>query len=199
MLNTFHDLRLRFYNPELDHISLEYINHIDQESAEFIHQQQDKKAEFTRRKGDDLEWLINNPWIISAPIEDSLAERYHFTAVETLFDFTTLKVRHKEGYLIAFMIMTRRNGHLKLPYLYYRKGLISEVIRILVFHIAKWRINMFTTFHPQLVSALWEVRSPAWYKRAQHRDYIISRFFRDEVNGQTGIEFQDGDADNAFT
>ena len=197
--NLAGDLRFPLLNYLPKDVKLEYVNNIDEEAASFIQHDERKQFEFTRRTPEDLEWMIRNPWVLSAPIKDNFAERYHFTAVVRHFEFFTLKIRNLKGDLIAFLIMAKKHDHLKLPYLYYTGNTLDTVVKVLLYHCNVWRINMFTTFHSSLVEALWEAKTSAIYKKIQQREYIISKVFEEELQGCQTLHFQDGDADNAFT
>jgi len=195
--NALFDFRSYFSKNKIDDLRLEYVNEIDNEAKRFIEKRQQERPHLFQRGANELNWIIKNPWILSAPVKDSLSQRYHFSSFEKSFKFYSLKVRNLENELIAFMIFSKRNDVLKLPYLYHINCLDS-VINIINHQITKLRITTFTTFQSELVEQLKKVKTPALIKREISRKYLVSAIFKSTLFDQE-MEIQDGDADCSFT
>jgi len=188
-------IRLMFYKEDVSHLLFEYIHHIDEEVNDFIVTKQGK--EFFRRGADELNWIIHNPWILSASKKDGLNKKYYFSSTVKSFDYYSLKVRNSSNALIAFMIFTKREHSLKLPYLYH-DNCLDTVIKVLNDHVIKWKIKTFTTYHSELAESLMKIKTPALYKKDIYRNYMISSILKDDIFDPES-EIQDGDGDCCFT
>lgn len=193
--NSILNNRLRFFKEDLSQINFEYVNHIDDEINNFIITKQDNQL--FRRKKEDLNWIIKNPWILSATHGDILSKKYHFSSIAKDFNFYSLKIRNSDNKLIGFMIFTKRDNSLKLPYLYH-DNCLDIVIKVINCHIIKWEINTFTIFHPELVQRLKSVKTPALFMRGVNRNYMFSLVFENELIN-SDFQIQDGDGDCCFT
>jgi GNAT superfamily N-acetyltransferase len=193
--NGLLSIRLIFYKEDVSHLLFEYINHIDEEANDFIVKQQEKQL--FKRKADDLNWIIHNPWILSSNEKDVLNKKYYFSSTAKSFNFYTLKVRNTDNTLIAVLIFSKRDNTLKLPYLYH-DNCLDTIIKVLNYHLIKWRIKTFTTYHSALAQSLMNKKTPTLYKKEIYRNYMVSSTFNDEIFNSE-IEIQDGDGDCCFT
>lgn len=175
--------------------SLERVEEMDDEAMDFI--EHHRSGEVMRRGKQDLEWMLRHPWLISAPEADALNSRYHFSAVAGCFAFHAIKVRDAEGRLRAFLILSQRDGSVKLPYLYHDGdlGLVWAVVR---HELLRLRAATFTVFHPDLCEHLRQHDDLSLRQRPMQRHYIVSKVF-DAFLGNAPFNLQDGDADCAFT
>ncbi len=196
IINSLLDIKLLFRKPNIGNLRLEYINHLDNEVQNFISDKQQNQL-FKRGKT-ELNWIIKNPWVLSTPIMDVVSSKYHFSSSDKSFNFYALKVRNSDNQLIAFIIFSKRNQNLKLPYCYYHGDHLNSVINILYFHLLKWKIKTFTTFKSEITRYLSNNKTPALFKREIKRHYIISNFFSTSIFEEE-YEIEDGDADCSFT
>lgn len=195
--NMLLTIRLLFFKEDLSHLNFEYIDYIDEEVNDFIVTKQEKQL--FKRSTKDLNWIIQNPWIISRNEKDDLNKKYYFSSTAKSFNFYSLKVRNSDNTLIAFMIFAKRDNTLKLPYLYH-DNCIDTIIKVLNYHINKWKIKTFTTFHSELTQSLKEIKKPSIsvFKKELNRNYLISLTIKEEIFNRD-IEIQDGDGDCSFT
>jgi hypothetical protein len=173
----------------------EYITSIDDETEHFIANNQ--VDNLFKRSKENLDWIFHNPWVISAPQKDNFNSKYYFSSTAQNFEYHSVKIRNSDGNIIAFMILAKRNGNLKIPFLYHN-NCINAVIESINQHILTWKIKTFSTFHPELTQGLFQCKTPAFYKRKIKREYLTT------LNGENSIvnitlEFQDGDGDCCFT
>lgn len=193
--NGLLNLRLKFFKEDLSHIRIEYIDHINDEVNDFILSKQERQL-FKRTQA-DLNWIIQNPWILSADKKDDLNKKYYFSSTAKLFHFSTLVIRNSNNKIIAFLIFARRDTTLKLPYLYH-DNCMDTVIKVINHHLIEWNIRTFTTFHPELTQHLSVHRTPALYTRSLERNYMLSSTLKDAII-DAYMEIQDGDGDCGFT
>ena len=195
IFNLIFDFRFWFYKNKLDYFRLEYFNHFDDEIELFLKSKQ--ANQLFRRGVKEYNWIVKNPWILSAPAQDFDSKRYQFSSLEKSFDFVPLKIRDPNGKLIAFLVFAKRNDILKLPYCKY-DGNLNAVVDVINFHLIKWRIKTFTTYNKEIAQVLKNGKTPALYKKEVERKYIISSFYENKLSAEQ-IEIEDGDGDCCFT
>lgn len=193
--NGLLNIRSKFFKADLSHVHFEYIDHIDDELNDFIVRKQDRQL-FKRSK-DDLNWIIQNPWILSSIKKDDLNKKYYFSSTAKSFNFYSLIIRNSDNKLIAFMIFAKRDNALKLPYLYH-DNCLDKIVNVINYHLIKWNIRTFTSFHSDLAQKLKCKKTPAIYRKEIIRNYMISSIFKDEIFN-SDFEIQDGDGDCSFT
>jgi GNAT superfamily N-acetyltransferase len=194
-INAVADLRLPKADLSKESFTLEYPAEVDDEASEFIASKQQK--ELFKRGKEELNWILQNPWILSAPEKDALNCRYHFSSVDKLFQFHVVKVRGTGSELIAFLVFAQRNNSLKLPYCYHN-GDLKTVWKAIRHELLRLRISTFTTFQPELVQYIHANGRLAFVHKKVTRNYIVSTRF-DSFIGNTCVSIQDGDADCSFT
>ncbi len=193
-VNLLLDRRFLFYSGK-QNFQQEYISHLDNEILDLITTRQENQI--FRRSLEELNWILTYPWILSAPA-DEMSKKYHFSSVAGQFEFRPLKLRNSSGQLIAFIIFSRRDDSLKIPYCYFDQNDIDQVTSCIRWHLIHWRISTCTIFQRDLVNAFRISGSPGLHKKLIKRHYIISKMFT-KFSVDDIYEIQDGDADCAFT
>jgi len=61
-------------------IELEYVKEIDDELNTFI--QANRKNELTKRGKEELNWMLQNPWVLAAPFKDRVSKKTFFSSEE---------------------------------------------------------------------------------------------------------------------
>jgi GNAT superfamily N-acetyltransferase len=194
-INAVADLRLPNADLSKELFTLEYPAEVDDEASEFIASKQ--QNELFKREKEELNWILQNPWILSTPEKDTLNSRYHFSSVDKLFQFHVVKVRGTESELIAFLVFAQRHNSLKLPYCYHN-GDLETVWKAIRHELLRLRISTFTTFQSELVQYIHANDRLAFVHKKVTRNYIVSTRF-DSFIGNTPVSIQDGDADCSFT
>jgi GNAT superfamily N-acetyltransferase len=194
MVNVVFDLR--FLLVKRKQYRMEMMQGIDQETEQFIQARQ--QGQVFRRGTGDLNWILNNPWILAGE-EDEMSRRYHFSSVDKSFDFYAMKLRDENNKMIAFVVFAKRYKTLKLPYCYVDAGYVKDVAGLVEEQLITWRINTFTCFHPGLVDFMTHNDTIALFKKPVRRHYIISKGLKTFVGDTSQAVIQDGDADAAFT
>ncbi|MCB0665634.1 MAG: hypothetical protein KDC80_07425, partial [Saprospiraceae bacterium] len=194
LLNLILDFRL-YFSPRKKNTHWKQVFEVDDKIDHFIRQNQ--SGQIFKRGKNELNWILKFPWIRSAK-PDSQSRKYYFSSVARIFEFKALMLEDQEGKIKGFVVLSRRDYSLKVPYCYFEKDTLDEVISCLTWHIFEWKIKTATIFHPALVEHFQRKQFPAFFTRSFRRHYIISRVF-DAFDIENRYKIQDGDADCAFT
>ena len=194
--NLFLDIRF-VATPKLNpNISIEYIDQIDDECVNFI--SPFLKHQLIRRGREELNWMLDYPWVLSGRNPDQESRRYYFSSVDASFRYHCVKVRQKEGPMIGFLMFMERNKHLKLPYAYFQNENIDLIVKVIEHLIQVWRVNTFTTFSPNLVEYWTTHKAIGLYKKTVERNYILSNGLAQKLSNED-FDIMDGDLDDGFT
>lgn len=177
--------------------SFEYLTELDEEAWMFIQTQQ--KGELIHRDRAELDWLLKNPWLLQAPLKDRNAKRYHFSSVASSFYFLAIKVYNAALEVVGVVILSYREGAVKLPYVYCQTGIEEILWQLIDQHLLAVKATTLTIFQPTLVKVLAKRRHPFFRLRPFKRHYIIGVVLQEALDATGAIRLQDGDADAAFT
>lgn len=148
------------------------------------------------RKSAEINWIVRYPWIQQGePTHDS--NRYYFTSVASEFKNVLVETRDETGLLTGVMLMSSRNGHLRIPYLLFN-GDWYQLVRFIRSFIRRNRIKIITIYHPDLHKFLKEHRLVLVPSKEISRTYLRS-VKMDVLQSSDRDYIQDGDGDSAFT
>ncbi|MBC7884255.1 MAG: hypothetical protein H7X99_02190, partial [Saprospiraceae bacterium] len=150
-----------------------------------------------RRDTTSLQWLLKFTWVISAPVKDEMARKYHFTSIEKHFETVGIKIINDKDLLTSFIIITNRNGHMRLPYCFHN-GDLEGIKKTLQYLIVLFRIHTFTLYNPELILYLKENTLINSISKPVGRSFLMSTGMANEIK-ITHPVIQDGDGDCAFT
>ncbi|MES2587748.1 MAG: GNAT family N-acetyltransferase [Bacteroidota bacterium] len=194
--NLFIDFKNSFVRNKLNStLKIVRVSEIDDELIDFIKSKQEKQL-FKRGK-EELNWILKFPWIVSSP-QTSESKKYHFSSVDKSFEFIALKLYNKTNELRAFVMFSKRNQSLKLPYCYFENENLPDIMDVINYYIQELKVSTFTCFNYEIAIFLNENKTKAFHKKEIKRNYIISKVFGETVLEQK-FEIQDGDADACFT
>jgi hypothetical protein len=196
IFNLFSDLRFLFPRSNIGNMNFEYVDNVDAETGQFISKFQG--TELFRRGMNELNWILKYPWVLSAKEKDELNKKYYFSSVDKSFNFYCIKMNNDKGNLNAFLIFAKRNKTLKLPYCYFEKNALPEVISLIERHLLKWRINTFVSFHPDIMSYFMSHRTFSLFKKKIKRNFLLSEVLEDAIKN-IPFDIQDGAGDSVFT
>ena len=193
--NIFCDFRFLFYKPKLNKIKIEYQKLMDQQDSDLVLKR--NVLELFKRDKIDHDWIMNNSWILSDPKNSNAFSKYYFSAVAKDFSFYGVKISDITGRLIGFLMFSKRDFSLKIPYAYFDSRYTEKIAEVVNFHLSKWRINTLTLFNKDLVKYYKNRRSGFLFKKDINRHYIVNKQLA--VHLPNVFEIQDGDGDAAFT
>jgi len=192
--NIMNDARLYFYHRYKvnRNLRVEYRNDITPEAEEFIIGY--NRQEFIKRGKPELEWILKYPWILEGSYGDHDSRRYYFSSVAERFICQCIQFYNDRDRMVGFLILSVRNDHLTVPYYYGEKESRKDIVKFLITQMRDLEVSMITIFQSELSEALNRLKSPLLFKKKILRPYLCPKAL-----DITGLKFQDGDGDSAFT
>jgi GNAT superfamily N-acetyltransferase len=192
--NSLNKGRLTFYSRYTigSHLRIESNESVSAEDENFISRLNGQ--EFIRRSKPELEWILKYPWILEGKGDDQDSRRYYFSSFAKRFFHQVIKVYDSSDRMVSFFFLSVRNDHLTIPYYYGESGFHEEVVKFLINRMRDLDVSMITVFHKELSETLQHMKSPLLFKKKIVRPYLCPK-----VLDISGLYFQDGDGDSAFT
>lgn len=192
-INTFYSLRLILFRKlKLKNVKYEYLTYLDNESCKFV--ETFIQNNWNKRSGNELNWMLSNPWIIQGSKEDFNSKRYYFSSLNERFFQQIVQFSNEDGKILAMLILNIREKNLTVPYVFSENVCIDSVSKFLINTMLELKLNMLTTFNEELIHSLKKSKTPFYFLKVIKKPYLISKKF-DFV---TELRFQDGDGDCAF-
>jgi GNAT superfamily N-acetyltransferase len=179
----------------LRNMKVEYTNAVDAGTEDFIQSQVDSQT-FKRTKT-SLDWIMQSPWVINANTKDELAKKYYFTSSEKLFQTVGIKISKADNTIIAFLVITNRNGHLRIPYLFCDKQ-IDVVRKVINQYVREHKIKTVSIYQPSIIQSLYGSTFIRSFSKSIQRGYLVSKSLAQHTKRRNPL-IQDGDGDAAFT
>jgi GNAT superfamily N-acetyltransferase len=145
-----------------------------------------------RRTGKEFNWIISFPWIIQTSTQSQESFRYYFSSEEKYFKTQAYVIR-KNNRIAGILLFVLRNGHLKIPYSFYKPGDSVYMVKAIK-HLAISNNASYITIlsHQNLIDNLrfWKL-----YSKKILRTYLKTK----EIKLNQPFVIVDGDGDAAFT
>ena len=175
-------------------LQVETCKNIDDEAGEFITKHQ-KKELFQRGKA-ELNWIINNPWIIKKSLKEE-NQHYYFSDANPNFSNHIFKLYDTKHNLVAVLFLTNVDGLVKLPYVYYESPYLEEMISFIFSFLIEAKANSVLIFNEKLNQAFQNRKTPFFYVQKIEKDFVVSKKILPFLPKQ--FVFQDGEGDFVFT
>jgi GNAT superfamily N-acetyltransferase len=193
IFNIVNSARLAFYTGyKIDPgIHFEFVEEFSEAAGEFI--SKGNEQYLNRRGNPEFDWISKYPWVLEQD-EDSESRRYYFSSVSKRFFYQNVEFYDNEGQITAFIMLSIRDNHLTIPYLFMNTGMETTLVRFLFNVMLDYQLNMITTFHPVLSEWIKKNKSPFLFKKP-----IVRPYFLPKTLDILELAFQDGDGDGVFT
>lgn len=190
-INVFHDIFLNKRYKYSKNYTIEYP--LAPEDSCFYLAGNLQKNEFTRRSKEEFYWFYNYPWIKETSANSEESKRYHFSSEARSFKLITVKI--KQGIeLVAFMVISVREKHMKTPYIYVSPGHEEVVTETLNNLMHEHKTEILTTYQKSVLLCFKKCISYLNSKTIT-RKYLQSKGFNLTA---TETMLQDGDGDCGF-
>lgn len=197
-INKIMDIRLKIWKKAKDRkreVRIEYIDTIDDETGDFIEKQ--RKDPMFHRGKKELNWIIEQPWVVSAPSSDATDAKYDFSSSAQSFGTANMRISDTSGKTLAFVMLTDRDGVVKVPYYY----CVSSEIEVVCHSIGRYLVargcSKILLYNPELAEAFDRSGIPRLRKSVAAKDAFISKKYGELSFDK--VQIQDGEGDCAFT
>jgi len=181
-------------NNPCQRLTFEYISAIDEETDHFIKQYQ--KHDLTRKEKSDLNWIMNYPWILSAPLKDAASKKYYFSSRADRFSYLGVKVFEHPNEMIGFFLLKVRNDRMSVVYAYFESRHATSIIAAVFHHALVMNMSILSLYDEQLVAGFSDLGCPCWSTQKKSREFSLSKAFADIP--LANYRLQGGDGDLAF-
>lgn len=122
--------------------TLSYSRHIDEPTYDFIAAH--SKGDVFLRSRETLNWILSEPFLLSAPVSEKLGPRNNFASEVPAFGFYCVTVRVK-GEIVGVYILRSSVQELSVKYLYYEEDFQQEVFSSIAAHLIRLSLPEFAT------------------------------------------------------
>jgi GNAT superfamily N-acetyltransferase len=161
----------------------------------FLEETDKHKISFKRRTK-ELEWILNFPWIKKVDNFSDQSKKYHFSSEEKQFDTNIIAIQN-ENEVIGYLLYVLRNGHLKVPYVYYKLDHIKQVADVISEISNQKNVEFVTLFLDKELLKL--VKIKCIFKKPIKRQFLITKELATKIEDYSNIKIYDGDGDAVFT
>ncbi len=195
ILNTLFSLRFTFLFKKRpsEKYSVKFRTLLNKELSDFI--KQHPGDSFLMQDCAKLNWIVQNPWITSAKEDPGFS--YPFTYRVENFSQKFLQIK-KGSETVAMLLLSVRDNHASVPFIYFKNGVLNEVAYFLWNHLIQIKSDSLVVFHPELRTAL-EKNGKIWLFK---KNIIRFAGYSKELNSifaEKKYAFQDGEGDVVFT
>ena len=191
LIDTFSNSIFNFLTKKKKLLPFHYeiCNTLDQESRKMM-------ADFRcNRSAEELEWIMTHPWILEG---NNTEDKYHFSSYALSMKYFWVKIYSPNNELKTCALLSVRNGHLKVQYLFDNKNIDAFMAFLEQFCIEK-KIKMFTCFQHKINEWMEQHPFRKWLTRNFERRYFIHQNTYQLLDSVNHLDFQDGDGDCVFT
>ncbi len=172
----------------LTSVQVKEITDWSNELSEFINE---TNTSIFHRSADELKWITSYPWIVQTKKFSEERMRYYFSSEEKQFKTMMYEIR-KNQHLMGILIFVWRNGHLKIPYAFFKPDDVNDIVRVIKHTAIANDVSYITLFNQPLLNNL---KLFGVYSKNIARAYLISK----EIQWQALCIIYDGDGDAVFT
>ncbi|NOY96733.1 MAG: hypothetical protein GXO81_10255 [Chlorobi bacterium] len=170
----------------------ESLDTIGREVEEFINQY--SETDFIQKAPEDFEWFKKFPWLTVSTGEKLYDYPFSHVVKQFGLEYFVLK---KEGVLKAFVAISNRDNLARIPYIYFDKDDISNVVQSVMSIILKKRCDSLVVFHPGIVEYMKANRMPFLYRKKEIKFTGVTKSLYEYFMAKPYL--QDGDGDVVFT
>lgn len=196
LLGGLNDLRLKFTFSKRESF-FEKTMTLDEECKVFLEHR--KSSELYQRTFQELYWILRFPWVTVAPKKDEMASKYHFTSVAKDFECYMVKLRDANQQITGLLMVTQRDGTLKIPYIWTPGGDITQVAKAIERLALDSNTDRVVVYQQSLAQYWLERKGLFFAVRPTERKYMASPKLAAMLPKIESNQIQDGDGDAAFT
>lgn len=192
IINTFASL-----SRKAKDLSVHYklVEKLSSEDDAFI--KQFDRDSLSKIRKQELDWLVDYPWVIESNDENSYAVRYHFSTQYPVYKNYFIKIE-ETGKTSAIVLLKNKEHHFTVHYVWAKEQALSDVAKSILDIIKDKEPKTLSIYHLGLISEMDKLKPRCLYKKDTTQVFMaydgIPNWEFDKVNA-----FQYGDGDTVFT
>lgn len=158
---------------------------------------EDKKNLF-KRNILEFNWIQNYPWVLTDKQTKIDAKSYFFSYYSKDFSSKFYSFYNDDKNLVAYFLLTIKDGNLKLPYCFYKKESVQKIVNFLHHIVMCKKVNTITIYDKLLEKKIQEKFSYILKKNFSH-DFYCTKDLYQSLRSVKDFSLQTGDGDSVFT
>lgn len=151
-----------------------------------------------KRSQEEFNWIQKNPWILTDNKTKTTSKSYHFSSYAKQFESNFYTIYNSENCLIGCVLLTIRDGHIKVPYLYYLQKDSKRVATFIIDKCKEMKAKTIVIYDKDIEE---ELNKQLLFvaKKAFLQKYFIIKALEKSLENKEVLEIQSGDGDVVFT
>lgn len=157
-----------------------------------------KEKEFFKRDKNTYEWIKNFPWINKGKDLKKESQQYYFSLFAKDFQSNYYTFYNSKKELVAFVWLSLRDGHLKIPYVYFKKNSIDDIVNFILAIIKEEKIKTILVYQKEIEEVL---NSKRFFitKKTFYQNFFATINLELNSNNIEKMKIQSGNGDVIFT
>ncbi|QNM84267.1 hypothetical protein H9W90_08580 [Polaribacter pectinis] len=151
-----------------------------------------------RRSEEEFNWIQKYPWVLTDEVSRKASEAYNFSLYSNNFESNFYTVYNVANNLIGRILITIRDGHVKIPYAFFLEENSKEIASFIIDKCNKEKIKTIVVYNQKLETELNEQLSFVTKKEFSQK-YFITKKLEKSIKKTSEITIQSGDGDVVFT
>ena len=193
-LNLFFDIRYFFISVEEEEGFFIKENEIWNESTSLFLEKFISQNLFQRAKK-EFDWIQSFPWVKTDKNAKVNSKFYYFSSYSKNFESNIYTVYKSKNKLIAFLLISVRDGHMKIPYAYFFEENVKEISTLIVNKCISMKVKTIIVNSESLQKELNTKLSFIWSKSCIQKHFATKKIFSNHKK----LSVQSGDGDVVFT
>ena len=146
----------------------------------------------------EFNWIQKYPWVLSEKIYEEDSKLYYFSSFAKEFNSKICTIYNNNNTLIGYLLLTIRDGHVKIPYAFFYKENTKEIVRFIINQCSEMHVKTIVIYNKVLEN---EVENQLFFitKKRFTQKYFITKELKKCFIKEQEIEVQPGDGDVVFT
>ena len=195
VLNFIFDLRFTFKNQTNNKNIQVKVNEVwNEDIVVFL---ENFNNNLFKRSEKEFQWIQSFPWILTSEEVKQENKSYFFSCYANQFESDFYTIYNKDQQLISCLMITIRDGHLKIPYSYSTNEYMNEISSFIVDICLQKKVKTIVVYNHELEEKL---NQKLFFikKKTFNQKYFVTNKLSSSILKNT-ISIQTGDGDVVFT
>lgn len=157
-----------------------------------------KEKEFFKREEKVYKWIQDFPWVGENNDIKNEALTYYFSLYAKDFQNNYFTFYDEKSELIAFLWLSLRDGHLKIPYVYFKNENLEEIVSFILNKVKEEKVKTFLVYDKEIEKKL---KQEMYFitKKTFYQNFFATKKLGLNPENIQNKEIQSGNGDVIFT